>query len=89
MRFRCTSAEGTLGAARVLAGCVSDNGLLVGLIGPLGAGKTAFVKGLADGLGVDPETVVGRGRDQDRPGAREAYLFREAHPVIKRSKQSV
>lgn len=28
------------------------------LIGPLGAGKTAFVKGLADGLGVDPGQVA-------------------------------
>lgn len=28
------------------------------LVGPLGAGKTAFVKGLAEGLGVDPDEVA-------------------------------
>ena len=28
------------------------------LSGPLGAGKTVFVKGLADGIGVDPEEVT-------------------------------
>jgi tRNA threonylcarbamoyladenosine biosynthesis protein TsaE len=33
-------------------------GLVIGLIGPLGAGKTAFVKGLAQGLGVDPARVA-------------------------------
>ena len=33
-------------------------GLVIGLIGPLGAGKTAFVKGLANGLGLDPARVA-------------------------------
>jgi len=33
-------------------------GLVIGLIGPLGAGKTAFVKGLAQGLGLDPARVA-------------------------------
>src|SRR5262245_13327048 len=27
------------------------------LTGPLGAGKTVFVRGMAEGLGIDPETV--------------------------------
>ena len=30
---------------------------MVALVGPLGAGKTAFVQGLAQGLGVDPDEV--------------------------------
>ena len=31
---------------------------MVALVGPLGAGKTAFVKGLAEGLGVDAGAVA-------------------------------
>jgi tRNA threonylcarbamoyladenosine biosynthesis protein TsaE len=31
--------------------------LVVALEGPLGAGKTVFVKGLAEGLGIDPSSV--------------------------------
>ena len=34
-----------------------DAGAVVLLIGELGAGKTAFVRGLAEGLGIDPELV--------------------------------
>lgn len=30
---------------------------MVALVGPLGAGKTAFVQGLAQGLGIDPDEV--------------------------------
>ena len=30
---------------------------MLSLLGPLGAGKTAFVKGLAQGLGLDPAAV--------------------------------
>ncbi len=31
---------------------------MLGLVGPLGAGKTLFVKGLAEGLGLDPSVVA-------------------------------
>lgn len=31
---------------------------MIALVGPLGAGKTAFVKGLAAGLGIDPARVA-------------------------------
>lgn len=33
-------------------------GLIVGLQGDLGAGKTTFVKGMAKGLGLDPQRVT-------------------------------
>jgi tRNA threonylcarbamoyladenosine biosynthesis protein TsaE len=44
-----------LGAA--LAEAIDAAGAIVLLSGPLGAGKTRFVKGLAAGLGVPPERV--------------------------------
>jgi tRNA threonylcarbamoyladenosine biosynthesis protein TsaE len=44
-----------LGAA---LGRVLEAGDVVGLAGPLGAGKTCFVQGLARGLGVPPERRV-------------------------------
>lgn len=38
--------------------CVAEPGLVVALVGPLGAGKTCFVQGLAEGLGLDPARVT-------------------------------
>lgn len=46
-----TEAFGERLAPRVASGCV------IGLVGPLGAGKTAFVRGLARGLGVEEGVV--------------------------------
>lgn len=57
MRFRCEGAEATRVAAAALSRVLDETGLTLGLIGPLGAGKTAFVKGLAEGLGIDPAGV--------------------------------
>lgn len=57
MRFRCSSIDATGQAARALAESIGSDGLLLSLIGPLGAGKTAFVKALAAGLGIDPTAV--------------------------------
>ena len=48
--FFCNDAEATRVAGRELAGKLR-NGNVVALEGPLGAGKTEFVKGLAEGLG--------------------------------------
>jgi tRNA threonylcarbamoyladenosine biosynthesis protein TsaE len=57
LRFRSTSAEATTVAASALAECIPEGGLTIALVGPLGAGKTAFVKGLAAGLGLEPGVV--------------------------------
>lgn len=46
----------TAEVARRLASTL-EPGTTVLLIGELGAGKTAFVRGLADGLGLDPDQV--------------------------------
>jgi len=51
------SVEDTLAAAARLAATL-PGGAVVHLRGPLGAGKTHFVKGLAAGLGLDPDHVV-------------------------------
>jgi tRNA threonylcarbamoyladenosine biosynthesis protein TsaE len=52
-----TSSEAeTMAVARELASGLTD-GTVVLLHGDLGAGKTAFVRGLAEGLAVDPDEV--------------------------------
>jgi tRNA threonylcarbamoyladenosine biosynthesis protein TsaE len=38
-------------------GRAAEGGELIGLVGELGAGKTCLVRGLARGLGIDPERV--------------------------------
>lgn len=57
MTERVTRSElETAAVARELAGRL-EAGSVVLLSGNLGAGKTAFVRGLAEGLGIDPEEV--------------------------------
>lgn len=51
------SAEETFKLGRQ-AGAQLEGGETLLLDGPLGAGKTVFVKGLAAGLGLDPEEVT-------------------------------
>lgn len=46
----------TVLAARDLVGRLAPGTLLI-LTGPLGAGKTAFVRGLAEGMGIDARQV--------------------------------
>ncbi len=50
------SEEETMAVARAFAARLEPGDVLL-LDGPLGAGKTAFVRGLADGLGAAPEAV--------------------------------
>jgi tRNA threonylcarbamoyladenosine biosynthesis protein TsaE len=54
--LRTESEDQTAAAARHLAERLPP-GTLVLLTGDLGAGKTAFVRGLAAGLGIDPDEV--------------------------------
>lgn len=48
----------TRALARGLAAALGTEGLVVSLIGPLGAGKTEFAKGLAEGLGLPPAALA-------------------------------
>jgi tRNA threonylcarbamoyladenosine biosynthesis protein TsaE len=52
----CATEEDTRAAGRRLASACRG-GERIGLSGELGAGKTCFVRGLAEGLGVPPEDV--------------------------------
>ena len=56
MKLVSHSEEETTAVARELAARLTAGTVLL-LSGDLGAGKTAFVRGLAQGLGVDPEEV--------------------------------
>jgi tRNA threonylcarbamoyladenosine biosynthesis protein TsaE len=56
-QFTTSSEEDTRDRAARLATDLSPGAVLL-LSGDLGAGKTAFVRGLAAGLGIDPEQVT-------------------------------
>jgi tRNA threonylcarbamoyladenosine biosynthesis protein TsaE len=55
--LRSRSPEETEQLARALAGAIDGAGAIVLLTGPLGAGKTRFVKGFAAGLGIPADRV--------------------------------
>ncbi len=55
--FDSPDPEYTSACAVALGQSIGSEGLVIALVGPLGAGKTVFVKGLADGLGVDARLV--------------------------------
>ncbi|MEE8580456.1 MAG: tRNA (adenosine(37)-N6)-threonylcarbamoyltransferase complex ATPase subunit type 1 TsaE [Myxococcota bacterium] len=57
LRFRSPGPEATQAAAHELAAGIDEHGLVLGLVGALGTGKTLFVKGLAAGMGIDPSQV--------------------------------
>ena len=50
------SEAGTANVGARLAASLAP-GTVVLLVGDLGAGKTAFVRGMAEGLGIDPEEI--------------------------------
>jgi tRNA threonylcarbamoyladenosine biosynthesis protein TsaE len=52
MRWHSPSPEATRAAARELAEEIGEGGATLALVGALGAGKTVFAKGVAEGLGV-------------------------------------
>lgn len=58
MRLPSPTPEDTARIARALARAVDETGLVLCLQGPLGAGKTHFAKGVAEGLGLPPERVT-------------------------------
>ncbi len=58
LQFHSPNPEATQSAARLLASALPAEGITVVLSGPLGAGKTVFAKGVAAGLGIDPDTVT-------------------------------
>ncbi len=53
----CPDEEATRAAGRAWSAFLGGRAVLA-LEGPLGAGKTCFVKGLAEGLGIDPALVA-------------------------------
>ncbi|MFK7895925.1 MAG: tRNA (adenosine(37)-N6)-threonylcarbamoyltransferase complex ATPase subunit type 1 TsaE [Myxococcota bacterium] len=55
--FDSPDPERTRELGETLGRCIGRDGLILALVGPLGAGKTVFAKGLAEGLGVDPRLV--------------------------------
>lgn len=54
--FQTTSEAETAAVGRQLASTLERDTIVL-LSGDLGAGKTAFVRGMAEGLGVDPSEV--------------------------------
>lgn len=56
--FHSPNAEATRRLAAALARGIGDEGLVLALGGLLGAGKTTFVQGLAEGLGIAPGEVT-------------------------------
>ena len=52
------SPDETRSLARGLAAAVDREGAVVSLVGPLGAGKTEFAKGVAEGVGLDASVLA-------------------------------
>lgn len=57
MTHHSNSENETRGIAKLLASPLEAGAVLL-LSGDLGSGKTAFVRGLAEGLGIDPDEVT-------------------------------
>jgi tRNA threonylcarbamoyladenosine biosynthesis protein TsaE len=76
-RWFCRSEEETVAIGRALASELEPDGVLL-LTGDLGAGKTVLVRGVAEGLGLDPReiqsptfTIV---REHEREGRRLVHV---------------
>jgi len=52
------SPDETRSLARGLAASFARTGAVVSLVGPLGAGKTEFAKGVAEGFGLSPDALA-------------------------------
>jgi len=57
-RFHSRGPEETRRAGQRLGEVLRGSGMVVSLVGTLGAGKTLFVKGLAEGMEIDPQQVA-------------------------------
>lgn len=57
MILKSSSERQTKNIAKKIAGEIKDKGGVVGLIGDLGAGKTTFAQGFAEGLGVKEKVI--------------------------------
>lgn len=77
LQIRSHSPEQTLALAEKLAVTCFVPGDVLVLSGHLGAGKTLFVRGLAKGLGLDPDTVNSPSFTfvNEYPGEKPLYHF--------------
>ena len=57
-RFKCKSLEDTKKLAYKFAKLVENDGCFINLFGEIGAGKTAFVKLVAEALGIRKKLQV-------------------------------
>ena len=58
MRLRSPSPDATHVAGRLLGEALATDGIVIALVGTLGAGKTVLTKGLAEGLGIEPGALA-------------------------------
>ncbi|MCB9725411.1 MAG: tRNA (adenosine(37)-N6)-threonylcarbamoyltransferase complex ATPase subunit type 1 TsaE [Spirochaetaceae bacterium] len=68
--FDSPDPERTFEAGVELGRAIGVEGLVIALIGPLGAGKTLLVKGLAEGLGLDARLV-----------SSPTFVIAQSHPL--------
>src|SRR5689334_14978657 len=56
LEVELASEDDTARLGRAIAGVV-EIGTVIGLVGPLGAGKTRLTRAIAEALGVEPDTI--------------------------------